>query len=471
MINPSLKEKADQAVREFLELIELGLINTEGEFVCVLNYPPMLELPPITEADFFKGYKPPQDNKFAVYAHIPFCKQRCAFCHTPNVINSSDSEKDSYLDHIEKELAIHLARLGVGRIKATSILLGGGTPTCLTPAQLERFLKAFTSRMDIAPSVQFTCDIDPLTVIGYEGRERLKILKSFNVNRLSMGVQAFSDEMLREMTRLHTSADAVRAIGQAAELGFRQEIELIYGYPGETEEHWAEAVEQALRCETDEIMIFRLMLIPNAARAGAIARMLNKRGNILESNKRTIRFKAIAHGLLEDAGYTETLQRSFSKQPDWFSNYRNDWTGLQRDTISFGYYAMSMFRDRCAQNTHHLKEYYRGIRENRLPLKTGLVRNRDQQLRRNIAMPLRNRDLDKRQFLAITGAQVNEVFGKKIELLKGYGLLEENAEVLKPTKKGRFFISDIAQLFYHPDFMPFPRAGYRDGPLNPYHDN
>lgn len=470
MLNSSLPGIADRAVREFHELIELGLINGEGEFVSTCQYPPMLRLPPAAGEDLFKGYVFPKDGLFAIYAHLPFCIKQCSFCHVPNVISSSESEKDLYLEHIEKEMGICFKRLGAGRLKANSILLGGGSPTFLTPAQLERFLKSFTARVEVAGPAQFSCDIEPLTVIGYEGRERLKILKSFNVTRLSLGAQNFSDDMLRKMNRHHNSADTLRAIGQVKELGFELEIELIYGWPGETEEQWAETVSQALSCGADEITIYRLMLIPNEGRKGAITGMLNKRGGLLKANERVIRLKAIGSAMLRAAGYGETLTRTFSRSPDCFSRYRDDFGGCRRDSLSFGYYALSMLPDRSIQNTPDLKEYYGAIRDNRLPVRTGLIHNRSRQLVRNLVMPLKNRDLSKKQYLDRTGVHAGEVFGKQIALLKKYGLLEETAETLKPTEKGRLFIDDATQIFFQTDYLPFPKAGYKNGPLNPYLD-
>ncbi len=471
MIDPYLTETADQAVRDLHELIGLGLTNKDAEFDSILQYPPIKTSRPMSEEEFFKDYSRPKDEPLTIYAHIPFCIKQCIFCHVPNIIAASDAEKDLYLDNLIKEMDLWMRRLGVSKLKARSILLGGGTPTHLTPAQLERFLKAFTSRIETDAAVQFSCDLDPLTVIGHEGRERLKIMKAFGVTRLSMGAQSFSDEILKNMNRHHNAADTVRAIGQVKEMGFKQEIEFIYGYPGDTREQWVSTLKQALSYDLDEIMIYRLKIIPNVSHKAAITALLDKRGDLLTFNEEAIRFKAIGYKILEDAGYRETVERSFTRQPGLFSNYRNDFMGCQNDTVSFGYYALTMFRDRFAQKTRDLGEYNKAVGEGRIPLRAGLIRNRDQQLRRNILMPLENRGLPKKQFQDITGLQVREVFGKKIDLLKKYGLLEETAEFLNPTHKGRFFIDDVTQFFYHPDLLPFPREKYNEGPLNPYIDN
>jgi len=468
MIKKALMEKAEARVREFHDLIAQGLVNKTGEFVPTLMYPPMMQHPPITEEAFLKGYQPPKDNRFCVYAHIPFCIVQCAFCHFPNIIAASDGDKDVYLDHLEKEMSLYLDKLGVDRIKARSMLLGGGTPTHMSPAQMARFLKFFKARIDTDETTQFSCDLDPLTMLGYEGKERMRMLRGAGVNRLALGVQSFSDEMLRRMGRHHNNADTIRAIGVAREMGFKLNIELIYGYPGETFEHWVEMVKQALALDVDEIMVYRLKILPYGAKTGAITSLFDSRGNPLISNDEQILLKSVAIDLLESSGYGETTARFFSRTPKDYSYYSSDWMGDQNDNIGFGYYAMSMFHDRFKQNTRDMKEYCSELDAGRLPIKTGIIRSRDQQLRRNIIMPLKNRDLSKKAYRERMGVDAGAVFPEKIALLKKAGLLEEDAQTLRPTRKGRFFLDEMTQFFYHPDFMPFKRGNYNEGPLSPF---
>jgi oxygen-independent coproporphyrinogen-3 oxidase len=471
MLNKGLLDRADKAVKDFHELIDLGLINKRGEFVPTLMYLPMTQHPPITEEEFLKGYKLPADNRFCVYLHVPFCIVQCAFCHFPNVIGATEGDKDAYFSYMEKEMDLYLKKLGVSRIKARSMLLGGGTPTNVSPAQLKRLLKAMTAHVDTDELTQFSCDLDPLTMLGWEGKERMRMLRDAGVSRLALGVQSFSDDMLKRMGRHHNAADTIRAIGVAKEMGFDLNRELIYGYPGETPEHWVEMVKQAMGLAVDEIMIYRLKILPYGAKPGAITSLFDSRGNPLISNDEQIRLKSVAMELLESNGYHETITRFFSRKQEGYSQYSSNFMGDQYDNIGFGLYAMSMFRDRFKQNTLDMKEYFSELDAGRLPLKTGIVRTRDQQLRRNVVMPLKNRHVSKKAFREITGAEVGEVFAKKIALLKSYGLLQEDAEFLKPTAKGRFFVDEITQFFFHPDYMPFGRDKFNEGPLNPFVDN
>src|SRR5207302_1156019 len=94
-----------------------------------VHYPPITMYPEVTEEQIFEGYTLPEDGLIDVYAHIPFCKQRCVFCHYPVKLGERDREKDQYLAAFEKEMDIYMRRLGVDKIRARSVLVGGGTPT------------------------------------------------------------------------------------------------------------------------------------------------------------------------------------------------------------------------------------------------------------------------------------------------------------------------------------------------------
>src|SRR3989339_496629 len=194
MIDQPLLEKADQAVRDLHGLIVLGLINTEAEFLSVFHYPPPGKFIQMGEEEFFKGYVRPKDTPITVHAHIPFYDTERSCYQVPHILKASEAEKDIYLEHLAKEMDIYMARLGESRLKAHSLMLGGGKPTCLTTAQLERFLNSLASRIDLGSLSQFICDIDPASVLGDAGFERLKLLKSFGVGRVSLELQTFAGD-------------------------------------------------------------------------------------------------------------------------------------------------------------------------------------------------------------------------------------------------------------------------------------
>ncbi len=470
MRSRELIEFGKKRVEDFKKLQKAGLICLDGDFFPTVHYPPITMYPSITEEGLFKEYENPKDNLFDVYAHIPFCIKHCIFCHYPVKVGDLSKEKDYYLDILKKEMAIYMRRLRLKTIHARSILVGGGTPTYLTPVQLKRFLDFFTSNIDLTNCTQFSYDVDPMTLFGREGRERLKIMKDYGVGRLTIGVQSLDDNILKEMGRPYNMKDVLKVIQECKKFGFKLNIEFIYGYPGQTIRNWIGVLRKAVSLGVEEIQLYRLKIIPYGDYSGAILKKFAKNLNDFPLIEQTITMKEIANLIFHQNGYQENLRRVFSKERKDFSHYADNQCCKLFDQIGFGLTAFSSLRDRFALNTQDFKEYYSLVEQGKLPINRGLIRDRDNQMRWCVILPLKNRELYKKLYKIQTGVSVNEVFREKIEKLKNFGLLYENANVLKLTKIGCFFADEVVQQFFHPDYIPFSRTAYARGELYPYSD-
>ncbi len=465
-----LIKRAQERTGDLTRLQDAGLVCLDGSFFPSVHYPPITMYPPADEESLFEGYVNPDDGLFDIYVHIPFCIRQCAFCHYPVMTAYSDGEKDYYLSMLEKEMDIYMRRLGLRAVKARSILVGGGTPTHVTPSQLTRFLKFFTARLDVSSCTQFNYDVDPLTLLGNEGMERLNIMKSYGVHRLTIGVQSLDDGILQKMNRHHTAEDAIKAIERSRNVGFKINIEFIYGYRGQTLENWIDVMEKAAALGTEEIQLYRLKLSAYGDRQGPVLKSFNKNPEEFPSVEDVILMKQIAFLILSYNGYNENLRRVFSKDPNVFSHYADNQCCKLFDQIGFGLTAFSSLRDRFVLNTQDFKEYYAAIERGKLPANRGLIRNEDDRLRWAIILPLKNRKVYKKFYRLQTGASLNEVFRGKIEKLKNYGLLYEDDVVLELTQLGAFFADEVCQQFHHPDYAPFPKTAYARGELSPYDD-
>lgn len=463
-------EDAQEIIKDFKKFQKIGLICAEGTFFPGIAYPPLTMYPPITEEIFLDGYRMPSDGLFDVYAHIPFCERLCTFCHYPVKVKPSEEEVNYYLNVMAKEMDIYLNRLGLKVFKTRSILVGGGTPTYLSSVQLERFLELFTTRLNLDSLIQFNVDLDPQTMLGQAGHDRLAIMKSFGVGRLTIGVQSFDNEVLRRMNRPHNAEDAVKSIVRAKQMGFMVNIELIIGYPGQTMSSWVETLMKAINMETDEIQLYRLKLIPYGDRIGTISGIYNAKPEDFLSTEETILRKKIAHLILKENGYSQTLIRVFSKNPKVFSRYAQSLDWVLRDIIGFGQSAFSSFGDRFSLNTPEFKDYYAFIEQGKLPINRGLVRTKEDQLRWALALPLRCKEVNKNVFKKQTGVSLDNIFRKKIENLKKFDLVYEDKNLIKLTELGRFFADEISFQFYSPNYSPFPKTAYVEGELNPFND-
>lgn len=462
-----LLEKARQRVNEIKMLQEEGLICHDGDFIPSVHYPPITQYPPITEEEMFAGYTLPDDGLLDIYVHIPFCERRCTFCHYPVKYGKQIEEKNHYLDTLEKEMDLYMRRLGITKINARSILIGGGTPTYLTPGQLERFLELFSDRVDLGRCTQFNYDVDPGTLVGDTGIERLSIMKEYGVDRLTIGIQSLDDNILKIMNRPHDVQTAIDSIDNCREFGYQLNIEFIFGHPGETIENWIEVIEKAVQLPVDEIQLYRLKVLAYGDLQGSI---IKYRANI-PTFEETMMMKQLAIDILAENGFHENLRRVYSKKKKHYSHYAYNQCCNLYDQIGLGQTAFSSLRDRFVLNTQYFNEYYDKIKEGKLPLNRGYKRNKEQHVRWAIILPLKNSEIKKDYFEKLTGIPFDRVFRKKVERLKQFELIEENNEIVHLTDLGAFVADEVVEQFNSNEFMPFPKESYVKGPLFPYADN
>ena len=465
-----LLSKARERVQDFRRFREAGLCHKDGEYFPSVHYPPITMYPPMTQEELFATYTLPPDGYLDVYVHIPFCHRRCIFCHYPGKFGQRTAEKDQYLDALEKEMDITMGVLGVDKIKTRSVLMGGGTPSYLTPKQLKRFLDFFSARMDQSNCQQFNWDVDPSTLVGPEGLERLRIIKDYGGDRLTIGVQSLDETILKKMNRSHGLDVALESIDNCNEFGFKINIEFIFGYPGQTLDNWIDVMEHAVSLDVGEIQLYRLKVEAYGDYQGPIKRYRQIHPEEIPSHDEGIMMKQLAIDICNRHGYFETLRRVFGKERKTFSLYAHNQCCMLYDEIGFGLTAFSSLRDRFILNTQSFDEYYRAIEQGRIPMNRGFVRSAEEQARWAIILPIKNRFVRKGYYEKVAGFSLDDVFRRKFEKLRDFGLIDEDDRKIGVTRLGAFFADEVAQQFQHPDYMPFPRHGYNDGPLNPFDD-
>jgi oxygen-independent coproporphyrinogen-3 oxidase len=454
---------------EFQEFQRLGLIPKHGDFSPAgVHYPPITNYPPMSPEEIYSDFQEVVPGEFDVYVHIPFCHRRCLFCHYPSHYNCGDEAKDTYLDHLEKEMQNWLSFRGMSQIKSRTILMGGGTPTDLSPKQLERFLTFFTKYVDISNCPQFNWDVDPSTLVGEKGLERLRIIKDFKGDRLTIGVQSLNEDVLKKMNRSHNAATAKESIENCLKMGFKVNIEFIYGHPGETLQNWIDVLEEACTLGVPEIQLYRLKIEPYGDQEGTIKKFSGYHPDELITVEDTIRMKQMSIDILRDHGYNENLRRVFTKSKSDISLYAYNQCCRLRDEVGFGLSAFSSLNDRFMINSPSFEEYYQRIDDGMIAANRCLIRSADQQMRWSIILPLKNYFIDKKLFREMNGVPLESVFQKQFALLKEYGLAEEDEKKYKLTEKGAFYSDELVHLFYEPQHQSFPAEDFMHGVLNPY---
>ena len=171
-----------------------------------------------------------------LYLHIPFCKQACHYCNFH--FSTSLKSLDAMCDALIREM--HLQRDYLNGAALSSIYFGGGTPSLLPPQQLERLLETAFSLFNVEQDAEITLEANPDDL----DLTTLTALRNTPVNRLSIGIQSFSETDLRLMNRAHSEKQARNALEMALQVGFNNlTADLIYGIPGSSDQQWAQNIE------------------------------------------------------------------------------------------------------------------------------------------------------------------------------------------------------------------------------------
>ena len=189
-----------------------------------------------------------------LYIHIPFCKSRCIYCGFYST--TSLTLRQQYVDALcrEMESLPPTSSRRMGSIE--TVYVGGGTPSQLTIPQL-RQLFVYINKVYGTEAEEVTMEVNPDDVTP----EFAEVLPQLGVNRVSMGVQTFSDQRLRFLHRRHTAAQVPEAIRLLRQAGIRNiSIDLMYGFPGETLDDWLRDIEQALALDVEHLSAYCLMI-------------------------------------------------------------------------------------------------------------------------------------------------------------------------------------------------------------------
>ncbi|OBZ08199.1 MULTISPECIES: radical SAM family heme chaperone HemW [Bacillales] len=193
----------------------------------------------------------------ALYIHIPFCTNKCHYCDFTSYVLKGQPV-DQYLDALEMEMQRTVEQWPPEQID--TVFVGGGTPTVLTPPQMERFLKAVRTYFPLAPNVEFTMEANP----GTTDIDKLTAMKEGGVNRISFGVQSFDNGLLERIGRIHNVDDVYRSIENARAVGFTNlSIDLMFGLPGQTVELLRDSVSRAMELGLPHYSIYSLKVEEN----------------------------------------------------------------------------------------------------------------------------------------------------------------------------------------------------------------
>lgn len=215
--------------------------------------------------------------KKGLYIHIPFCIHKCPYCDFPSWDHQWDLA-EGYIQTLSKQITVDA--------KTDTLFIGGGTPTALSYALLEQLLAQIQQKLP-HPMTEYTVEANPGTL----DEAKLDLLLRYGVNRLSIGVQAVQDHLLKHIGRIHTVEDAARCVALAKRAGFsRINLDAMFGLPGQSEKDWEETLEFLIDCNTEHVSCYSLTIAEGTPFADSLPAPLPE-----EEAERAMYHRAVEH--------------------------------------------------------------------------------------------------------------------------------------------------------------------------------
>src|SRR5579859_16725 len=389
----------------------------------------------------------------SLYMHLPFCESLCLFCACNVIIRKDKSVAPPYLSILKKEIDHIASRVSRNRPVA-QFHWGGGTPTYLSPEQIEDLFLYTRERFNFAPDAEIGIEVDPRVT----SRAHMEIVRKMGFNRLSMGIQDFKEDVQKAIHRIQPYEQTRDLIAIARELGFDSiNVDLIYGLPYQTADSFAHTVEQIVGLSPDRIAMFSYAHVPwlKKQQGSFVA-------HLPEGMKK---FDIFRSGLLKflEAGYLYIGMDHFAKENDELAvsqrnrtlhrNFQGYTTKAGADLYGMGVSAISSVGEAYAQNDRALAPYQSTVAERGAATMRGYRLNGDDLLRREVITRLLcHTVVRKREIETTFQIRFDEYFASELAELHAMsddGLVLLSDEEIRVTPLGRIFIRNLA--------MPFDR--------------
>ena len=389
---------------------------------------------------------PPADVPLGLYLHIPFCRKRCKFCYFKVFTDKNAPEVERYLAALSREIELVSQVPAMGDRPFRFVYFGGGTPSFLSEKQLRRLVDRLEANIswDKAEEVTFECEPGTLS------EPKVHALRELGVTRLSLGVEHFDDQVLRDNGRAHESGEIYRAWPWIKAAGFPNvNIDLIAGMVGETDDKWREAVRRALELEPDSVTIYQMELPFNTVYSQDIL------GNKIETpvadwpQKRA--WVDYAFDQFAAAGYAVSSAYTMVRDPQKvnFSYRDNLWRGsdlLATGIASFGHISGVHY-----QNLPEWEQYCGALEGGELPLGRALRITPHQALVRELILLLKRGYLEPAYFQQKFGVDILAEWQEAWDDYAAAGYAVISPERIELTRAGLLRVDGLLPAFFEPE--------------------
>ncbi len=388
----------------------------------------------------------------SLYVHLPFSAPLCYYCACNKIITKHHDKALTYLDYLEREVALHVDHMGTGHA-VSQVHLGGGSPTFLNDQDLERLLAMLRESFNVVPGGEISIEIDPRTVT----RARLQHVHRLGFNRLSFGVQDFEPAVQVAVHRIQPAWQVFDLVAASREIGFESvNVDLIYGLPRQSQETFARTLQQVCQLRPDRIALYAYAHLPERFKP---QRRIDAQH--LPSTADKVGMLSDALAVLMDAGYVYVGMDHFALPDDALAvakrqgrlhrNFQGYSTQPDGDLIALGVSSIGRVGATYSQNAKTLDDYYDLLDQGRFPVVRGLALSRDDIVRRSIIMALMCQgavlfeSIELAHLVHFKSAFAAEL--ERLEPLQSQGLVVVDDAGIQVTEMGWFFVRGIAMVF------------------------
>jgi putative oxygen-independent coproporphyrinogen III oxidase len=377
----------------------------------------------------------------SLYIHIPWCVKKCPYCDFNSHAREGALPVSQYIAALAADLDADLAHFGaaIGRREVVSVFFGGGTPSLFAPAAIAAILDAVANRVSIRDGIEITLETNPGTVEHGRFDEYLRA----GVSRISFGVQSFDDDKLRRLGRIHSAAEAERAIKAAQDAGYANiNLDLMYALPEQSLAGALDDIDRAIALQPAHLSHYQLTLEPNTLFAAKPPRLpdIDAAWDMQEACQ--LRIAAAGYAQYEVSAYARPERRCAHNLNYWsFGDYLGIGAGAHGKLTDVAAQSVSRttkvklprsYLDRATR-----REAFGAIEQvapAQLPFEFMLNALR---LNDGIAID----EFERRTGLARDAIDASLAAARERDWLK------TDAEYLRPTESGRRFLNDLIELF------------------------
>lgn len=361
-------------------------------------------------------------DKISLYIHIPFCAQKCLYCDFPSFARK-DHLRKAYIEALNKEI-ISL-REKHNNLEINTIFIGGGTPSVLEADELECLLKE-VAKLNMAKDIEYSMECNP----GNLTEEKLEVMKKYGVNRISMGLQAKQDNLLKGLGRIHNYKTFKENFLLAKKVGFNNiNVDLMFGLPNQRLNEWEETLREIISLEPAHISAYSLIIEEGTAFYNLYENDKLK----LPTEEEERKMYHLAKKILEENGFNQYEISNYAKEGKECRHNLAYWN--MDNWIGVGSAAASYINGKRIKNISSVEKYINSINEKREAVEEIINNSKNDNMEEFMFMGLRKiNGIDENEFKKRFSMNINDVYGEILNKYIDEGLLIRES--------GRIFLSE-----------------------------